>query len=85
MAIKDMRSQKNIMQSKLIFAGYKVDQTSIKEMLQFLGVKPTETIVQEAIGYMSSHAMEINMMNLYNFIHDNGYDKKRLDLREKKN
>ena len=45
------------MQSKLIFAGYKVDQDHVKEMLQFMGVKPTDEIVQNAIGYMSANAI----------------------------
>ena len=86
MSIKDLRTNSfNPMQSKLIFAGYKVDQDHIKEMLQFMGVKPTDNIIQEAIGYMSSNAMEFNMTNLHNFIQEKGYDKNRLDLRIKKN
>lgn len=54
-------------------------------MLQFMGVKPTDEIVREAIGHMSSNAMEFNMTNLYSFIKEKGYDKNRLDLRVKKN
>ena len=83
MAIRDERTH-TPMETKLIFAGYKVNDTNVKEMLQFLGVKPTNEIIQEAIGYMSGHAMEINMINLHNFIKEKGYDKNRLDLREKK-
>lgn len=85
MAIKDERS-KNFqpMQGKLIFAGYKVNDTNVKEMLQYMGVRPTDQVVQEAIGYMSAHAMEINMINLHNFIKEKGYDKTRLDLRTEK-
>ena len=85
MNIIDERTQKfNPMGSKLIFAGYSVSESNIKEMLQFMGVRPTQEVIQEAIGYMSSHAMEINMVNLHNFIKEKGYDKTRLDLREKK-
>lgn len=86
MDIKDLRTKSfNPIQSKLIFAGYKIDNEHIKEMLQFMGVKPTDSIIQEAIGYMSSNAMEFNMTNLHNFIKEKGYDKNRLDLRVKKN
>ena len=87
MAIKDERTIRpdfNPMQGKLIFAGYPVDEPKIKEMLQFMGIRPTQEIISEAIGYMSKHAMEINMINLHNFIQEKGYDKKRIDLREKK-
>jgi len=83
MAIKDERTH-SAMGSKLIFAGYKVNEENIKEMLQFMGVKPTSKLIQEAIGFMSNHAMEINMINLHNFIKEKGYDKNRIDLREKK-
>jgi len=87
MSIKDLRKKQefNPMQSRLIFAGYKVDEEHVKEMLQFMGVKPTDEIVREAIGHMSANAMEFNMTNLYSFIKDKGYDKNRLDLRVKKN
>ena len=86
MSIKDLRKNTfNPMQSHLIFAGYKVDNEHVKEMLQFMGVKPTDEIVQEAIGFLSANAMEFNMTNLNNFIKEKGYDKNRLDLRVKKN
>ena len=84
MAITDKRTFSSAMGSKLIFAGYQVDENHVKEMLQFMGVKPTKEIIQEAIGFMSGHAMEINMVNLHSFIKEKGYDKNRLDLREKK-
>ena len=84
--IRDERSKNfNPIQSKLIFAGYKVNETNIKEMLQFMGVRPTTEIVQEAIGFMSANAMEINMVNLQSFIKEKGLDKNRIDLRLKKN
>ena len=84
--IKDERSKTfQPMQSKIITAGYKVNEQNVKEMLQFMGVRPTDEVVQEAIGFMSAHSMEINMINLHNFIKEKGYDKNRIDLREKKN
>ena len=84
--IKDERSKVfQPMQSKIITAGYKVNEQNVKEMLQFMGIRPTDEVIQEAIGFMSAHAMEINMINLHNFIKEKGYDKNRIDLREKKN
>ena len=86
MAMSDERTKNfNPIQSKLIFAGYKVNEQNIHEMLQFMGVRPTDELIQRAIGYMSSNAMEINMVNLYNFIKENDLDKNRIDLRLKKN
>ena len=86
MAIFDERKKQfSPIQSKLIFAGYQVNEQNVKEMLQFMGVKPTDEIVQEAIGWMSQNAMEINMINLYNFIKEKSLDKNRIDLRLKKN
>lgn len=87
MTIKDERTiSQNFkpMQGKFAFAGYPIDEAKVKEMLQFMGVRPTSTVISEAIGYMSKHAMEINMINLHNFIQEKGYDKNRIDLREKK-
>lgn len=86
MAIRDERTTKNCnaLCGKTIVAGYKINEENIKEMLQFMGVRPTTSLIHEAIGYMSKHAMEINMINLHNFIQEKGYDKNRIDLREKK-
>jgi len=85
--IRDERSKNNnnIIKGKFAFAGYKVDEPHVKEMLQFMGVRPTEDVIQDAIGYMSSNAMEINMTNLYNFIKERGLNKTRIDNRLKKN
>ena len=67
-------------------AGYQVDETAVKEMLTLMGVNNDDpTIVQEAIGYMSSHGMEVNMNNLYEFLKGKQIMSSRVDKRLKKN
>ena len=83
--IDKRKKAKSMMQSHMIFAGYKIDTKAVEEMLQFMGVHPTEVLVQEAIGFFSAHAMEMNMTNLYSFIKEKGLDKNRIDMRVKKN
>ena len=85
MAIKDNRTNGfQPVQGKLIFAGYKVNEQNVKEMFQFMGVRPTKEIVEDAIGYMSSKGIEINMSGIHDYITERGLDKNRLDLRQKK-
>ena len=75
----------NPMQTRLVCAGYKVNDQNIREMLQFMGIRPTDEVVKEAIGFISAHSMEMNMTNLHSFITEKGYNVNRIDLREKKN
>ena len=84
--LEDKRvSTAKMMNSRIICAGYSINEKTVKEMLQFLGVMPTEEIIQEEIGYMSYNGLEFNLTNLFDFIQKNGYDKNCLDLRSKKN
>lgn len=47
--------------------GYTINDETVTEMLERMGVAPTPEMVQEAIGFLSAHSMEFNMSNLYDF------------------
>jgi len=71
--MKDLRNKNNLILkkiSKTASNGSLIESTveNIKTMLTFLGVNPEEDLVKEAYGYFSSHAMIINMNNLYDFL-----------------
>jgi hypothetical protein len=82
--MQDNRNRKSIIKGHYVTAGLNVDENSVKEMLTFMGVDP-EPIVQEAIGYLSSNGMEINMNNLHEFLKTKQIMSSRTDLRLKKN
>jgi hypothetical protein len=72
------------MQTRTIIAsGYRTDEKAVQEMFQYMSVKPTQEMIQEAIGYFSANGIPMNMTNLYAYIKEKGYDKERLDLRKK--
>lgn len=83
--VDNRKKSKSIIHSHIICAGYSIDEQHVKEMLQFMGVHPTDELVKEAIGHFSAHAIEMNMTNLYEFIKEKGLNKNRIDLRVKKN
>lgn len=58
----------SIIKGRSIFAGYEINEENVKQMLTFMGVEPTNEMVSDAIGYLSSNAMEINMINLDTFL-----------------
>ena len=68
--MEDLRRKSKLpVKGHLITAGYEVNETAIKEMLTLMGVNNDDpAIVQEAIGYLSSNGMEINMNNLHEFL-----------------
>jgi hypothetical protein len=79
--MKDLREKNtNVIKGRNILGGYQVNEESVKEMLSELGVNPTEDIVQEAIGYISKYSMELNMINLSDFLKSKSIIK---DLRKK--
>jgi hypothetical protein len=69
----------------LLTAGYTVDENSVKEMLTFMGVENDDSVVQDAIGYFSANGMEINMVNLYDYLKGKQIMGSRIDNRLKKN
>ena len=44
------------------------DNTSVKEMLQMMGVEPTDDIINDAMNYCALHGNEMSMDNLGNFL-----------------
>jgi hypothetical protein len=68
-----------------ITAGYEVNETTVEEMLQFMGVTHDEAMIEEAIGFFSSHSMEINMNNLHEFLKGKQILSNKKDMRVKKN
>lgn len=82
----DMRKKaNNPVKGHMIFAGYQVDENAVREMLTFMGVPEADSLVQEAIGYFSSNGMEINMVNLHEFLKGKQVMSSRTDNRLKKN
>ena len=68
MAIKDNRTNGfQPVQGKLIFAGYKVNEQNVKEMFQFMGVRPTKEIVEDAIKDAKENNRTYNESNLLTF------------------
>lgn len=83
---KDLRKKaNNSVKGHMIFAGYQVDENAVREMLTFMGVPEADNLVQEAIGYFSSNGMEINMINLHEFLKGKQVMSSRIDARLKKN
>lgn len=83
--MKDLRNKALPVRGHFITAGYQVDETSVKEMLTFMGAPCDDVTVQEAIGFMSKNGMEVNMNNLYEFLKGKQIMSVRKDMREKKN
>jgi glycine cleavage system pyridoxal-binding protein P len=81
----DARTKNSMISGHVITAGYQVNEKSVQEMLQFMGVKPTEELMQAAIGFCSSHAMEVNMINIHEFLKERGIMDAPVDARLKKN
>ena len=44
------------------------DNTSVKEMLQMMGVDPTDEMVNDAINYFALNGDDITMESLYDFL-----------------
>lgn len=44
------------------------DNTSVKEMMQMMGVEPTDEIVNDAMNYCALHGNELSMENLGNYL-----------------
>jgi hypothetical protein len=84
--MEDLRKKAKLpVKGHLITAGYEVNETAVKEMLTLMGVNNDDpTIVQEAIGYLSSNGMEINMNNLHEFLKTKQIMSNREDKRLKK-
>lgn len=83
--MRDLRKTNPVtVKGHFITAGYQVSEDSVKEMLQFMGVSYDDAMVQEAIGFFSSHSMEINMTNLYEFLKGKQVLSSVKDLRKKK-
>lgn len=86
MEIKDLRKKASMpIKGHLLTAGYTVDENSVKEMLTFMGVENDDSVVQDAIGYFSANGMEINMVNLYDYLKGKQIMGSRIDNRLKKN
>lgn len=85
--MQDLRKKAKLpVKGHLLTAGFEVNEISVKEMLTGMGVNCDDpTIVQEAIGYLSTNGMEINMNNLYEFLKTKNVMSKIQDKRLKKN
>lgn len=46
------------------------DNTSVKEMLQMMGVEPTEELINEAMNKFALNGGQITMEGLYEFLKD---------------
>ena len=80
----DTRKSTARMQTRTIIAsGYRTDEKAVQEMFQYMSIKPTKEMIQEAIGHFSANGIQLNMTNLYDYIKEKGYDKERLDMRKK--
>jgi ribosomal protein L12E/L44/L45/RPP1/RPP2 len=67
--MEDLRNNDtNPLKGSFVTAGYSVEEEKVKEMLTFMGVDPDEEIIADAIGYLSSNSMEIDMNNLHQFL-----------------
>lgn len=84
--MKDLRNSGGLpIKGHFITAGWTVSEDNVKQVLQGMGVSYDDALVQEAIGFFSSHSMEINMTNLYEFLKTKQVMSSRKDLRLKKN
>lgn len=82
--MEDLRKKSKLsVKGHYLTAGLQVTEDSVKEMLTFMGVDP-EPILQEAVGYLSSNGMEINMSNLGEFLKTKQVMSNRVDTRLKK-
>lgn len=77
--MKDLRKSKSSLLSRVASFGHETGKDKVREMLAFLNMNLEDEIAEEAIGYLSSHAMELNMINLENFL--NNRSKTIKDLR----
>lgn len=82
---KDLRNNeaKISFKGRLISAGYTPDETSVKEMLTFMGVSHDDAMVQEMIGYFLHNSIEINMSTLEDYLKGRQIISK-VDMRKKK-
>lgn len=85
--MEDLRKKAKLpVKGNLITASMDVSEINVKEMLTLMGVNNDDpAIVQEAVGYLSSNGMEINMNNLYGFLKTKQVMSNRIDKRLKKN
>ena len=60
-------SDTNFIQGKSILAMVN-DETSVTEMLQMMGVEPTQEIVNEAMNHFALNDNKITMEKLYDFL-----------------
>lgn len=81
--MKDYRNKKSALKSITRLAGMDVNEYTVKGILTTMGVNPTQDIVSEAIGYLSSNSMEFTMGNLYQFFKTKQIMSKK-DMRKKK-
>ena len=81
--MQDFRSNKTMFKGSFIkTAGYNIDETSVKEMLTFLGVSHDEEMVQDAIGYFLTNSMGITMSSVEEYLKGKQIVSK-LDMRKK--
>lgn len=59
------------------------DNTSVKEILQMLGVEPTDEVITEATNYCAMNGNDLNLENIYNFLKQKSVMSK-LQLKNKK-
>ena len=84
--MKDLRKKLSLpVKGHFVKAGFEVNEDSVKEMLTFMGVEHDDTLVQEAMGYLSSNGMQINMNNLYDYLKSKSIMSNTTDKRLKKN
>lgn len=82
---KEPSSSNEYFRGRIIQADYKVNpENSVKQLFHTMGVSYDDDLIQEAIGYFSTHSMEINMMSLYSFLKGKSILSKRMDLRQVK-
>ena len=66
--MKDLRQPNIHIGNTVKISKLEINEDNVKEILMTLGVMPTETLIREAIGYLSSNGLEFTMLNLYNFL-----------------
>lgn len=67
--MKDLRKSKSNLMSHVSAFNHETGKEKVKELLAFLNFNPEdEELAEEAVGYLSSRAMELNAINLESFL-----------------
>lgn len=62
-------SDTNMIHGRSLFASMKSDATAVKEMLQYMGVEPTDEMINDAMTHFAlTSGGDITMSGLYDFL-----------------